>query len=592
MRSWLRHRVVGAGFFHGILALLFAILSPASAMGQVSERMQVMVTNLVPLDGADDDFGKDLAKALRELIDDLATHRALEEKEIKDALKPYDLKMEDLDCGKSVQLAVQGVAGIVFCGSYTENRRERTYALSGVRFIAPGSSPVEVPDKTWSEDDVDTAAEEIAAAFEAYVNQLRLASFCSEFYETGLYTDAERACGTALEIAPNDPQVRLVLAQVLRQTERLDEAYGEVRRVLELDPGNGTGLQLAGFLATTLGRPQEESRAYYDTFLRGNPGNVPVRMKIAYELAQAGDPEGAMLFVEEGLAIEPENIDLLVQHASFAIKAGLDLRADGQPMSTEAAGFIGKGLESYRKVYATQGAQMDLDHLNRMIAAFSELGRLEEALDLTGEVLEAHGDEVRFWAVKGDVLKKLDRLDEALLALDEVEALDSAYPNIRAKRGQWLVDAGREEEALPVLKEAVETGEQSADVIANLLFSVAVGKGIQPREGPKDYDFALRMIDMARTFEPGLSEMVIGRLDFYKAFCIYLVAEKQSAPENIESARLTLPRFQEVQQLLALPHVAGWVRTSQAATQKSFQDMRDGVVQYIEIQQAIIKRGN
>ena len=588
MRSWLRYRIVAAG----MLGLLFAILSPAPATGQVSERMHVMVTNLVPLNGADDDFGKDLAKALRELIDDLATHRALEEKEIKNALKQYDLKIDDLDCGKSLQLAAKGVARIVFCGSYTENRQERSYALSGVRFVAPGSSPVEVPDKTWLEDDVHTAAQEIAAAFEAYVNQLRLASFCSEFYETGLYKDAARTCGTALEIAPNDPQVRLVLAQVLRQTERLDEAYGEVREVLELDPGNGTALQLAGFLATTLGRPEEEARAYYDTFLQSNPGNVPVRMKIAYEAAQAGDPEGAMLFVEEGLAIEPDNTDLLGQHASFAIKAGLDLRDAGQPMSAEASGFIRKGLESYQKVHATLGAEMNPDHLNQMIAALSELGRLEEALGLTGQVLETHGEGARFWAVKGDVLKKLGRVDEALAALDEVESRDPAHPNINAKRGQWLVEAGREEESLPHLKEAVEKGEQPADVIANLLFRAAVNKGIQPRDGPKDYGFALRVIDMAKTFAPGLSEMVLGRLDFYKAFCIYLVAEKQSAPENIESARATLPRFQEAQELLALPHVAGWVETSQAATRKSFQDMRGGVVQYIEIQQAIIKRGN
>lgn len=588
MRSWLRHRIVAAG----ALGLLFAVLAPVPVTGQVSERAHVMVTTPVPLNEADDDFGKDFAKMLRELIDDFATHRALEEKEIRNALKQYDLKMEDLNCAKAIQLAAQGVARIVFCGSYTENRQDRTYTLSDIRFVAPGSSPFQVPDETWHEDDVQSAAREVSAAFEAYVNQLRHASFCTEFYETGLYMDAERTCNAALEIAPNDPQVRLVLAQVLRQTERLDEAYGEVRKVLELDPDNGTGLQLAGFLATSLGRPEEEARAYYDTFLRANPGNVPVRLKIAYELAQAGDPEGAMLFVEEGLAIDPDDIGLLEQHASFAIKAGLDLRVDGQPLSPEAAGFVERGLESYRKAYAAQGAEMNLDHLNRMIAALSELGRLEEALDLAGQVLEAHGTEVRFWALKGDVLRKLDRLDEALLALDEVEALDSAYQNITAKRGQWLVDAGREEEALPLLKEAVERGEQSADVMANLLFRAAVSKGIQPRDGPKDYDYALRVIDMARTFEPGLSQMVLGRLDFYKAFCIYLVAEKQSAPENLESARLTLPRFQEVRELLALPHVSGWVRTSQAATQKSFQDMRSGVIQYIEIQEALIKRGN
>ena len=99
--------------------------------------------------------------------------------------------------------------------------------------------------------------------------------------------------------------------------------------------------------------------------------------------------------------LEPDNTKMLLQHAGFATKAGMDLRVDDQPMSMEAAEFIQKGLVSYGKAYETLGVEMNPEHLFRMIAALSELVRLEQALDLTEQVLETHGDEARFWAVKG-----------------------------------------------------------------------------------------------------------------------------------------------------------------------------------------------
>ena len=581
MRSWLRVGIVGAG----ALGLTFAILPPAS--GQVSERFDVMVTNLAPLDGADDDFGKDLAKALRELIGNFPTHRPLGERAIKDALKQHDLKMEDLNCVVSLQLAAQGIARMVFCGSYTENRQDRTFTLAGVRFAAPGSSPLEIPDKTWHEDDVEAAAREIGTAFEAYVTQLRHARFCGDFYNSRDYDSSERTCRLALEVAPDDPQVLLVLAQVLRQTERLDEAYAEVLKVLELDPLNGTALQLAGFLATSLGRPEDEARGYYHKFLQSNPDNVPVRLKIAYELAQAGDPEGAMLFVEEGLAIEPDNADLLEHHASFAIEAGRRLQEEGQPISPEAAELYRKGAESYERAFGRSGPEMDVNHLYQMIAALVQLDRLDRALALVEQVLQTHGGEARMWVNKGDILKKLGRLEEALLALDEAEERDSAYGNIKAKRGQWFLEADREEDALPFLKEAVERGEQPADVIAALIFKQAVNKGIQPADGAKDFEYGLRMIRMAKTFESELSARLLGQLDYFQAYALYEIARREQEPQDPESARLTLPKFQEVARLLELAHVVEYASGGQA----NYRKLLDGVRQYIKIQEAILQIG-
>ena len=581
MKSWLRIGIVGAG----ALAVMLGPLLPAPASGQ-EQRRKVMVTNLVPRNGANDDFGKDLAKALRDLINDLNTHQAVEEKEVRNTAKKYDLDMDELDCIRSLQMSGQLGANIVFCGEYTEDKQARTYSLTGVKFANTGSAPLEVPDKTWQKDDYQVAAQEIAALFDTFIQRLRDAANCRDYYNTKEWDSAERNCKAVLETAPNDYQVRLVLAQVYRQTERFDEAYAEILQVVELDPLNEAALQTAGWLATTLGR-KEAGRAHNDAYLQLNPGNAGIRMTIAYEQAQAGDPEGAMILVEVGLEIEPEHTELLLQHASFAIAAGQALRVEGEPLSPQAGGFYQKGSESYRQAYAVLGADMDSGRLYQMISTLGVLDQLDRAVELAEQVLETHGEEARLWYLKGNILNRLGRVDEALLALDEAEARDPNYPNLKATQGQWLLEVGREEDALPVLMEAVEKGEQPADLIANLFFGVAVRKGTNV----KDWDFALRMISLAKTFERELSPMVLGRLDFYQAYCTYLVAEAQQAPQNLESAQLTISKFKEVQRLLALSHVSEWVSTAQERTQQSFRTIRDGVVQFISIQEVIIQRG-
>lgn len=582
MRSWLRIGILGAG----ALAVMLGPLWTVPASGQLAERRKVMVTNLVPRDGANDDFGKDLAKELRDLIDDLGTHQAVEEKEIRNTAKKYDLDMDELDCIRSLQLSRELRASIVFCGEYIEDKQAKTFTLTGVQFATSSAAPLEIPDKTWPKDQAELAAQEIAKLFRQFIQRLRDTVNCDDYYKTGEWESAERNCKGVLEQAPDDSQVRLVLAQVYRRTDRLEEAHAEVLKVIELDPLNEDGLRLAGWLATTLGR-LEEGRAHNNAYLQLNPGDANIRMRIAYDQAQAGDPEGAMILVEEGLELEPENTELLLQHASFAIAAGQAMQEEGRPLSAEAGRLYQLGSESYRKTYAVLGAEMDGDHLYRMISALYVLNQLDRAVELADQVLDTHGEETRLWYLKGNILNRLGRLDEALLALDEAAARDPNYPNLKATQGQWLLAAGREDEALPVLIEAVEKGEQPADVIANMFMARAGSEGIRP----KNYEYGLRLIDMAKTFEAELSARVLGQLEFYQALCLYQIGYAEEKPQNLESAQLTLHKFKEVQRLLAIPHVVDWVAGAPEQTQKSFRGMRDGVVQFIEIQETIIRRG-
>ena len=564
-----------------LLGLLGAV--PTAAQ----ERHSVMVTNLVPQDGAKDDFGKKLAGELRDHINGFVTHRAVEEKVIRDALRRYELKVEELDCITSLQLLVARVARIAFCGSYTEDREAKTVSVQGAQFVAPGTAPVKVADRTWPRDAYRAAAQEIATFFERFVTQLGNARYCREFYEAGALEDAESRCAAALNLAPDDVQVRLTYAQVLRRTGRPEHAFEEIKRVLELSPVDETALELAGYLAAKLGMP-DESVDYFRQLLQLDPDNVPVRVTIAYNLAQDGDPELAMTVVQEGLDRIPDDTDLLLHHASFAIRAGQDRKVEGQPLTPEAVGYYRRGLDSYWAAYEQLGAKMDGDHLMLMIAGLNEVGQPEEALAVAEGALETHGEEPRFWSMKGDVLRRLDRTDEALAALDEVLARDPEYRNVRVRQGKWLLEAGREEEALAILEEVVRRGEQPALRVAWMFFGEAIRNGIQPT--PKRPAFAIRLIGMAKQFEDQITDSeFLGQMDYFLAYSMYVQAEAEQMPETVASARQTLPRFREVKRILELSHVAEYGRDKRST---HYQQLRSGTDTFIEIQEAVIRRGS
>lgn len=564
-----------------MLGLLGAV--PTAAQ----DRHSVMVTNLVPKSGAKDDFGKKLAGELRELINGFVTHRAVEEKEIRDALRQYKLEVEDLDCITTLQLLVARVARIGFCGSYTEDREAKTVSVQDVQFVAPGTAPVKIADRTWPRDAYRAAAQEIATFFERFVTQLRNAEFCREYYETGALEDAESRCVIALNLAPDDVPVLITYAQVLRRTDRPGQAFEQIKRALELNPADETALELAGYLAAKLDMP-DESGDYFRQLLQLDPGNVPVRLNIAYNLAQDGEPELAMTLVQDGLDIAPDDVQLLLHHASFAIRCGQDRKVEGQPLTPEAAAYYQKGLDSYRAAYEQLGAAMDGDHLALMIAGLNEVEQPEEALAVAEQALETHGDEPRFWSMKGDILRRLDRTDEALTALDEVVARDPEYSNVRARQGKWLLEAGREEEALATLREAVDRGEQPARTIASMFFGEAVRNGINST--PKRPAFAIRLIGMAKQFADQIADSkFLGQMDYFLAYSMYVQAEAEQKPETVGSARQTLPRFREVKRILELSHVAAYGRGNRAT---HYQQLKSGTDTFIEIQEALIRRGS
>ncbi|RMH13699.1 MAG: hypothetical protein D6701_12040, partial [Gemmatimonadetes bacterium] len=270
----------GAGAL--IVALSALLVGPsvdgAAAQQSATSRFRVLIPDFQPSDGSSDKFGKKLAEELRERIDELNTHAAVDKDEIKDQLKRFKLDMEDLSCIRARQLAGQSQTQVVLCATYEEIGDKR-YRIKDIEFVDVGSGesfpvdPIEVSEKQEAQ-----AAEEIVNRFATFVDQTRFAAFCQQYASSSRWEDALSACDTALELNPGNQSVRYIRANVLRELGRLDESLEEIARILEDNPLHENALLLGGIVAAQVDNP-ELARDYTRRYLELDPDNAQVRMK-------------------------------------------------------------------------------------------------------------------------------------------------------------------------------------------------------------------------------------------------------------------------------------------------------------------------
>jgi tetratricopeptide (TPR) repeat protein len=576
--------------------LKLAVLTMATvgfSFGQVASvqaqeaggRFRVLIPYFEPLEGADDDFGKDASKELRELMNTLATHQPIEEKEIKRNLKRFDMDMDDLDCIRTRQLASQIDAQVALCAAYTTDESDASTVSAEFWDIASGESFV-VESTTVGKDEEAEAAEHIFGKFDAYVQQIRFVAFCGEYAASQQWENALRNCDQALELNPGTVSTRFQRARILYDSDRLPESLEELGRVLEMDPFHQDALQLAGYVSAVQG-DDESARNYYSQYLELNPSNAAVRMSIAYDLAQAGDPVGAMQLIQVGLDVDSENADLWEQYGGFAFAAAIKAEQqaavgaeNGGGVPPEAVEFYSQAINAYSRVFDAKGAETPVGHLRNIISAHIKLDELTEAITMAERTLETHAQEDVIWSIYADALQRSERLDDAIVALDRVREINPAYPNIALRQGSWLIQAGRIEDAATILAEAAAGNPDQAEQAARLIFADAYSNGYQKER----FQYAIAGFRAAKEL-PEISESMINQLNFWQAFSIYRAAIAQQEPQTLETANATLPRFQEAMRLF---QSSG---DYPASVNVNLQQLMDNTNTYIEIQEAIVKRG-
>lgn len=564
-----------------------AVGLPAALDAQDATRPRILVPYFTPAEGVSDRFGKETSKEFREIINGShPIYDAITEDEIKDELERFDLKIEDLGCLQARQLASQIRAALTLCAEYTQDPGKNN-TFTATFWDMSTSESLEISPLTVGEKEYERAAQHIISEFDVYVELKRSEGICIQYQQSGQWENALRQCDNALRLNPNSNSIRYRRARILMEMQRLEEALEELVTVIDENQLHDEALQSAGYVATMLADTQEDrlvARSYYERYLELNPASAQVRMNIAYELATAGDPVGAMDLIQAGLDIDAENLTLWEQFGNFAFAGAEQARSSSQDdgLSPEVADYYRKAIEAYTRVYEGKGAETSVSQLRNVIAGHLQLGEPEAAVALAGRVTGSHGDEPALWSIYADGLQRLDRIDEAVAALDQVKRLDPEYPNLGLRQGQLLLGAGRLEEAVTLLTEAIEDGHAAPDAAGNVLYGDGVTNGYQKG----DWDYAVARFTAAKGLE-GISSGLDSQLDFLHGFCLFKAAEERQAPNTVATARATLPLFRQV---IALMNGAGeYARTNNQSSQVA--EVSAAATQYIDIQEAIIRRG-
>ena len=314
-----------------------------------------------------------------------------------------------------------------------------------------------------------------------------------------------------------------------------------------------------------------------------NPGADAIRLQIAYEMAEAGDPVGAMELVSQGLEAAPDNPDLLTPYATYAYAAAdravRESGATSDELPAEAESLYREVIENLSRAADILGADTPLQNRRTVMASHMQLGEAVQAERVAREVLATDPEDVLVISILADAVHRQGRVDEAVELVGGIRRVtpDAGPGNVEVRQGNWLMEASRLTDALPFFRQAVEQGANPNEV-ARIVFGEAVNNGVRQQ----NYAYAVTGLQAAKSFQ--VDAATRQEFDFWHGYTLYNRAIQVQDPQTLESAREALPIFEQARDLLN----AG--RAAAGRSGVNIQQLLDAVGQYIEIQQVIIRR--
>jgi tetratricopeptide (TPR) repeat protein len=182
--------------------------------------------------------------------------------------------------------------------------------------------------------------------------------------------EAERICRKRLERQPDDTATRVLLAQILLQTQRAGEAVEEARRVTREQPKNVEGLIVLSSALTqrgSLGGVPAEAEQAARRAVELQPRTANTHIQLAEVLMRKRDFAQARREVDKAVELEPRSPSAHLMRAIIALS---DKEPEGAIQSADAAIRFG------RQLAPGSLAQADFIKANALI----EVKRYDEAL--------------------------------------------------------------------------------------------------------------------------------------------------------------------------------------------------------------------
>jgi len=545
-----------------VAAVVALVLSPAlvTPVAAQSSEVTVLVAPLTLGEGVHQNFGKDVAKAVRKALESVGGVTAIDDGDVNDFLDQYGLKADNLSPIEWRQMGSQMSASLVMSG---EAKMTGSVIEVDVTFIDPRNgdelpvAPFTVADRRQD----DEAAEMIVQGLNVQMEYFQSVAFCSEYLASEQVSDALRNCDRAIEINP----VGLRPYYLRGRARMLEEAWGaaeqDLQRVVDGDPSNTEALQSLAYTYAQLGNAEASAR-YYREYLNFNPNDSAVRLRVAFDLAQAGGYSEAMAILQDGVQRDPDNVDLLQYLGSVALSAG---QSNGEVTDAQA---IRTSVDAFEKVLEAKGDEVDAAMLTNVVNANmliedyeAALRFADRAIDLINNPRPAADDSeapsepaasrqdmlASVYSARANVYQRLERYSDAASSLEQALQYNPALPNGYQRLALFKLQAGDSDGAITDFRTAVQQGADS-NQIAEALF----GRGYNDDFQQGRHLEAIGLFDVALEFakEAETSQ----KIHFFAAYGYYLrgtnIDEGNQQAEACGPARSALAAFQNV-----LPHL-------------------------------------
>ncbi len=535
----------------------------------------VLVAPLQAEGGADPAFAGQLARELREGVDTFPSYRAMDDGLVRGAAAYYNLDYNNLSCINARQLAGRLNARLAVCGTYSQGANGLTIdpQVAG----AGGDATFDIEPFVGSSP--QQAASHIVQTFSDYVAGLRNLTFCADNLNSQQYENALRLCENALAIDPNSNTGLYQKAQALQGLERREEAYETLERLIEINPLHENAHYLAGIVATNLER-NRVAIGHFESYLELNPGNVDIRLRLAQDVAQAGNPYAAYQLLQEGIDADTTgNLTLREYAGHFALAAAV------QPAhAAESNGLYRTALGYYEEVVEGRGDEVEPRMLRNMVSVLIELQEYDRAVSTAeraiGMMEEADSQLLYTYA---QALQRQGQTQRAIAAMNR--AVTAGLDPVRGytRLAEWLAREGELGQVREVLAAARASGVD-LDPIVRQIFGI--GHSSYYQRGQRAA--AVPYFEITREF--ATTPVTRGMGSFWLGYRLYTDADELvqgGQNRDVSAARQALPMLRNAMEYFGRSETAAYAQTEESINLGALVNRTE---QLISIQEAIIRR--
>ncbi len=271
--------------------------------------------------------------------------------------------------------------------------------------------------------------------------------------QAGRLQESETFCRQVLAEAPDHPAALHVLAVVMHQTGRNDQALELITRAVAKKPTDAEYRNSMGVMLMAARRPKEAMVAFEAAIRMHNafPGALT---NLANLLLDQGNWEQAAVCARKAIALQPRLIEAYsLLGAAMFIGGRID----------ESIAVSQKALSMDPKSYQALG-----NLGNSMMVS----GRIDEAIQIYRRTVALHPNAAGGWSNLGNALQQRAMTEEAFTACLKATELDPNLADAHNNLGNVYKDLARMEEACDEYIKAIAIRPQMSTFHSNLVYAM------------------------------------------------------------------------------------------------------------------------